>query len=66
MTKRNSFFGFLLIIFLTFGFANAQENKAVYEFPINWEGFPSGEINLSYLLEKPAGENSVWYLIEKR
>ncbi len=56
MTKQTFIFTFFLIFFFNSVFVNAQENKAMSAFPIDWEGFSTGEINLSNLLEKPAGE----------
>ena len=57
MTKRYTIFFLFLILFSMSGFVSAQENKNQVPFPMNWEEFPGGKINLSYLLEKPAGKD---------
>ncbi len=38
-------------------FVSAQEKKQMMPFPIDWEEFLSGEIDLSFALEKPAGKD---------
>ena len=64
MTRYNSVFCLFLILLFNSVFVHAQENKAMSAFPMDWEGFSSGKINLSYLLEKPAGEKG-FITIEK-
>jgi hypothetical protein len=49
----------LVLTFLFFAFLvpAQQKEKTMVPFPIDWEELASGEINLSFLLEKPAGKN---------
>jgi len=49
----------LVLTFLFFAFLvpAQQPEKTMVPFPIDWEELASGEINVSFLLEKPAGKN---------
>jgi len=47
----------LLFISCIFDLVSAQAGKQMIPFPIDWEEFPEGKIDLSFALEKPAGKN---------
>ncbi len=47
----------VFLSFLLFVVSNANSQTEMVPFPIDWEEFPNGEINLSFALEKPAGKD---------